>query len=112
MKKYLIINSESLGQGDFELGRTLMKKFLQTIVSSGEAPEGIALLNSGVKLACADSPVFEELKKLEERGAKISSCITCLKFYDLLDKVEIGIQGTMSLYVQYMFDADDTFVIG
>jgi len=112
VKKYLMINSESLGQGDYELGKTLMKKFLQTIVKSGNTPEGVALLNSGVKLACAGSPVLEELRVLEERGAKISSCITCLKFYDLFGKVEVGIEGTMSLYVQYMFDADDTFVIG
>ncbi|MCL2882096.1 MAG: sulfurtransferase-like selenium metabolism protein YedF [Coriobacteriia bacterium] len=112
MKKYLMINSESLGQGDYELGKTLMKKFLHTAVASGETPEGIALLNSGVKLACEGSPVLDELRSFEERGAKISSCITCLEFYDLLDKVAVGIQGTMSLYVQYMFDADDTFVIG
>lgn len=112
MKKYLIINSESLGQGDAELGRKLMKKFLQTIVSEGETPEGIALLNSGVKLACEDSPVLDELKTLEERGAKISSCITCLEFYDLFDTIAVGIQGTMALYVRYLNDADDTIVIG
>ena len=112
MKKYLMINSESLGHGNEELGKTLMKKFLRTVVDSGETPEGIALLNSGVKLSCEGSPVLDELKALEERGAKISSCITCLTFYSLLDKVAVGIQGTMSLYVQYMFDADDTFVIG
>ncbi|MCL2331902.1 MAG: sulfurtransferase-like selenium metabolism protein YedF [Actinomycetia bacterium] len=112
MKKYLMINSESLGQGDWELGKTLMKMFLGNIVADGQVPEGISLLNSGVKLACEGSPVLDELRALEDRGTKISSCITCLKFYDLLDKVAVGIQGTMPLYVQYMFDADDAFVIG
>jgi len=112
MKKYLMINSESLGQGDEELGKTLMKMLLGNIVAAGQTPEGIALLNSGVKLACEDSLVLDELKTLEARGAKISSCITCLKFYDLFDKIEVGIQGTMPLYVQYLFDVDDTLVIG
>ncbi|MDR1775248.1 MAG: sulfurtransferase-like selenium metabolism protein YedF [Actinomycetes bacterium] len=112
MKKYLMINSESLGSGDWELGRTLMKMFLANIVESGETPTGIAFLNSGVKLACTGSPVLDELRALADRGCNISSCITCLKFYDLLDSVEIGIQGTMPLYVQNLFDADDSFVIG
>lgn len=107
-----MINSESMGQGDWELGRVLLKKFLGTVVASGQAPTGIALLNSGVKLACSGSPVLDELRELEARGANISSCITCLKHYDLLEDVQVGIQGTMALYVQYMADADDTFVIG
>jgi len=112
MKKYLMINSESMGQGDFALGKELLKKFLGTIVASGETPTGIALLNSGVKLSCTGSPVLDELQALEARGARISSCITCLKHYDLLEEVQVGIQGTMALYVQYMWDADDTFVVG
>jgi len=112
MKKYLMINSESMGQGDWEMGKVLLKKFLGTIVESGETPTGIALLNSGVKLACTGSPVLEELRALEKRGANISSCITCLEFYDLVGDVQVGIQGNMRLYVQFMFDADDTFVIG
>jgi hypothetical protein len=55
---------------------------------------------------------LEELQALEQRGANISSCITCLEFYDLIDDVKVGIQGNMRMYVQYMVDADDTFVIG
>ena len=112
MKKYLMINSESMGQGDEELGKVLLKKFLGTLVESGEVPTGIALLNSGVKLTCSGSPVLEELRELEARGANISSCVTCLKHFDLIDDVAVGIQGTMALYVQYMADADDVFVIG
>ena len=112
MKKYLMINTDSMGQGDEELGRTLMKMFLGTTIASGYAPEGIALMNSGVKLTCTGSNVLDELKELEARGTHISSCITCLKKFGLLDKVQVGIQGTMSLYVQYAFESDDTFVIG
>ena len=112
MKKYLMINSESMGQGDFELGKELLRKFLGTIVASGEIPTGIALMNSGVKLACSQSHVLEELQALEKRGVNIISCITCLEFYDLVWDVQVGIQGNMRMYVQYMLDADDTFVIG
>jgi len=111
MKKYIMINSESMGSGDFELGRALLKKFLGTIIESGDIPTGIALMNSGVKLTCTGSPVLEELRELEKRGTNISSCVTCLEFYDLIGEVQVGIQGNMRLYVQYMFDADDTFVI-
>jgi hypothetical protein len=112
MKKYLMINAESMGQGDWDLGKTLLKKFLGQIVASDETPTGIALMNSGVKLVCSQSPVLEELQALEKRGTNISSCITCLEFYDLIGDVQVGIQGNMRMYVQYMFDADDTFVIG
>jgi hypothetical protein len=105
-----------MGQGtedrDWELGKVLLKKFLGTLVASGEAPTGIALLNSGVKLVCSESNVLDELREFEARGTNISSCITCLKHYDLIEDVQVGIQGTMALYVQYMLDADDNFVIG
>ena len=42
-------------------------------------------LNSGVFLTTQGSPVADKLRKLEERGTEISSCITCLTYFDRMD---------------------------
>jgi hypothetical protein len=43
----------------------------------------IALVNSGVRLACADPPVLDHMKTLEESGISILSCGTCIVHFGL-----------------------------
>jgi sulfur relay (sulfurtransferase) complex TusBCD TusD component (DsrE family) len=48
------------------------------------------MVNGGVKLAVKDSPVIEELKKLEASGVSILVCGTCLDFFGILDAKAVG----------------------
>jgi len=54
----------------------------------------------GVKLACQGSPVLEELRALEKAGARLILCQTCLTYFNLEDKVEVGIVGGMGDIVE------------
>jgi intracellular sulfur oxidation DsrE/DsrF family protein len=47
-------------------------------------------MNNGVKLAISDSPVLEDLQVLADKGVEILICGTCLKYFDLTDKVAVG----------------------
>jgi len=53
-------------------------------------------LHRGVELAAAGSPVLDSLKALELKGTRLVLCSTCLDYYGLTDKAQIGIVGGMT----------------
>ena len=67
-----------------------MQKFLHTLGTLPSCPETILLMNSGVKLITAESPVMHEMKDLESQGVEILACGTCLARLELTEKVAAG----------------------
>jgi selenium metabolism protein YedF len=88
--KVLYISSDSLGRGSDELGRTLMKAFLNALSENEVIPQKIIMVNSGVKLACTGSELIEALRKLEQRGVEILVCGTCLNYFNLIEEIKVG----------------------
>jgi len=103
---FLYLNSGKMGNGDDTLGTLLLESFLDKLVKSDVKIDLIGCVNSGVKLTTAGSQVIDILKELESKGAKISSCGTCLEFFKLKDKLLIGEIGTMEQTVKLMATAD------
>lgn len=86
----LIIQAEHLGSGSMELGSKIMAQFLNTLAVSERRPEYIVLMNTGARLACTGSEMIEPLRDLQEKGVSILVCGTCLNYFDLNDKLEVG----------------------
>lgn len=86
----MLITSSTLGQGSEELGKLLMRSFVFTLKESEIPPGRLLFLNSGVHLTVTGSPLLEELEELAARGVKIFSCGTCLDYYQLKDKLQVG----------------------
>ncbi len=87
----LFLGSSIIGRGENEaLGNLLMQSFLHTVGGFEGRPDTILLMNSGVKLVTEDSLVLGELKQLENSGADILACGTCLARFELTDKVAVG----------------------
>ncbi len=86
----LFIDTDTMGRGSEELGRILMRTFLQTLEQSEVQLQKIILLNSGVKLACAGSEVLEDLQELGAKGVEILACGTCLDFFGLKKDLSAG----------------------
>jgi len=86
----VFIDTDSLGRGSEELGRILMRSFLQTLELSEVHPQKVILINSGVKLACEGSEVLEDLQELAAKGAEILSCGTCLDYFGIKKKLTVG----------------------
>ena len=84
------ISSDRMGRGDDQLGEVLMRSFLHTLGEANHSPDTLIFFNSGVKLAVDESPVLEDLHRLETRGVKILLCGTCLGHFELKDKVAVG----------------------
>ena len=94
-KVAIFITREGMGDAPEQLSQLLVKNYLTLLLSEERIPSYICLYANGVKLACDGSSVIDELKKLEEAGAKIVLCKTCLNYFNLLDKVQTGTVGTM-----------------
>jgi selenium metabolism protein YedF len=89
-KVCVLITSSTMGRGDDELGAKLMLNFMDTLPELGNELWRVVLLNSAVKLSASDNAALEKLKKIEETGADILVCGTCLDHYGLLDAKAIG----------------------
>ena len=89
-KMVVVLSSDKMGEGDEELGEVLIKGFIYAITQLDKYPKAVLLYNSGVKLSSEGSDSIEDLKVLEENGVEILSCGTCLNFYNLQDKLQVG----------------------
>ena len=107
-KLTIVVSSDKLGVGDDKLGIALMKSYMFALAESDIVPENMLFLNGGVKLTVLGSDVLESLNKLISRGVNISSCGTCLDFYDLKSKLAIGDITNMYTIIEKMNSADKT----
>jgi len=87
--KIYLIPSDTMGDGERELGQILMKGFISTIKELDPLPKRIIFLNSGVKLATKEDIIFY-LNELEEQGVEILLCGTCVDYYELQEEVGVG----------------------
>lgn len=90
------VDTDTMGRGSEELGRTLMKGFLFAVTQLPRLPETMLFYNGGAKLTVEGSASLEDLKKLEAQGVEILTCGTCLNFYGLTEKLAVG--GATNMY--------------
>lgn len=107
----VIITSDVIGK-DEKLGRILMKAYFETMIATKQLPQMIFLMNTAVKLSTVDEEFIQLLKKIEEMGTEIFTCGTCLKYYNLEDRLKVGFRGTTNHFVEGMFDFNKTVWIG
>ena len=102
----VVISSAAMGNGNDELGHTLMKGFLYALSQLEKLPEKILFYNGGVTWTTEGSDSLEDLRSMEEQGVEILSCGTCLNFYGLTDKLKVGSVTNMYDIVESMAKAD------
>jgi selenium metabolism protein YedF len=86
----VFLTREVIGGGDDELGGKLMLNFLGTLPELGDSLWRIVLVNGAVKLACEGHPCLEKLHALADAGVSILVCGTCLGFFGLMEKKQVG----------------------
>ncbi|HOW20162.1 MAG TPA: sulfurtransferase-like selenium metabolism protein YedF [Tenuifilaceae bacterium] len=94
----VLLNSATMGKGNDELGKILMKGFLSTLLELKATPTEIICYNSAVTLALKSSDTAATLQQISERGIKITLCGTCVDFYNLRDDLAVG-QISNMLYI-------------
>ncbi|MBP3927894.1 MAG: sulfurtransferase-like selenium metabolism protein YedF [Clostridium sp.] len=94
------IGSDCMGNGDDQLGRTLMKGFLYAVSQLEQLPKTILLYNGGVKLAVEGAVSVEDLKSMEAQGVQVLACGTCLNYYGLTEQLAVGSVTNMYAIVE------------
>ena len=84
------IDGSTMGRGNDELGKVLMKGFIYALSQLEKLPKTILFYNGGAVLTTEGSDSLEDLRAMEEQGVVIKTCGTCLNYYQLTDKLAVG----------------------
>ena len=101
----IVIPENKMGRGNDELGAVLIKAFMHAVAGQAQKPAVIIFYNTGVKLTVQGSDVLEDLKQLESEGVQILVCGTCLNYFEIKDKLAVGIVSNMYDIVESMSSA-------
>ena len=105
----LALSRSVMGSGSDELGRILMQACVNSLKETSPAPAVILFYNAGVTLACEGSPVLGAMKELEAAGAKMLVCGTCLDYFELKPKLQVGLVSNMYDIMQTVASAGKVF---
>jgi intracellular sulfur oxidation DsrE/DsrF family protein len=91
----LLFTHFGVGDGPADLQQKLAVKFLTLLGDTDPLPSQICFYKEGVKLVCLGSPALDPLRALEKKGVELIVCSTCLDYFGLTERREIGIVGGM-----------------
>ena len=101
----IAVDTATMGRGNDELGKALMKGFLFAVTQLDTLPNTMLFYNGGATLTTEGSDSLEDLKSLEAQGVKIKTCGTCLNYYGLTEKLQVGEVTNMYDIVETMTKA-------
>jgi len=103
--------TDKMGQGSDDLGKVLIKGYFYALTEAKPYPKAILFVNSGVNLTTLGSEVLDHIRNLEDKGVEILSCGTCLDFFGLKEKLDVGIVTNMYTIVEKMNEASKVIKI-
>ncbi|PWH13393.1 MAG: sulfurtransferase-like selenium metabolism protein YedF [Anaerolineae bacterium] len=92
----ILITRNGMGDADPALQQKLIGIYLSLLDQNNLLPGAICFYTEGVKLVVEGSPVLQTLTSLEKKGVHLLICSTCLDYFQLADKVQVGIKGGMT----------------
>jgi intracellular sulfur oxidation DsrE/DsrF family protein len=92
----ILITREGMGSADTALQHRLLDTYLRLLQDNESLPVAICFYTDGVKLVVEGSPFLERLAEIEQRGVRLIICSTCLNYFGLAEKVQVGIVGGMA----------------
>ena len=78
----------------------LIKGFLFAVTQLEKLPKTMLFYNGGATLTAEGSDSLEDLKSLEAQGVEILTCGTCLNYYGLTEKLQVGSVTNMYTIVE------------
>lgn len=102
----VVVSSDRMGSGNDELGKVLIKGFIFAVTQLEKLPEKMLFYNGGAVLTCEGADTLEDLKSLEAQGVEILTCGTCLDYYGMKEKLQVGSVTNMYAIVEAMSQAD------
>jgi sulfur relay (sulfurtransferase) complex TusBCD TusD component (DsrE family) len=100
-----------MGKADEKLQVTLIAKYFELLLQNSSLPSAICFYTEGAKLVCEGSPVIQQLRALESNNVRLIICSTCLNYYALTDKVQVGIVGGMGDIIEAQMRAEKVITL-
>jgi selenium metabolism protein YedF len=91
----IVFSADKMGRGNDELGDVLIRAFIHTICEQENKPAAMIFYNTGVKLTVQGSDVLDDLQQLAAGGVEILICGTCLNYFEIKDKLAVGVVSNM-----------------
>ncbi len=107
----ILVTNNGMGNADEKLQQLLFVKYLELLFHNEDLPSALCFYTNGVRLVCEDSPVIESLRNLESKGVHLIICSTCLNYFDLTEKVQVGIVGGMGDILEAQTKAEKVITI-
>ena len=111
MDTVLLVTNYGMGKADEPLQLALMQKYLELLLQNRDLPAAICFYTEGVKLVCGGSPALAQFRMLESKGVRLIVCSTCLNYYNLTEKIQVGIVGGMGDIIEAQMKADKVITI-
>ena len=105
-KVVVVISADHMGEGNDELGKILLKGFLFALTQQEKLPSTILFYNGGASVTCEGSASLDDLRTLSKLGVEILTCGTCLNYYGLSDKLQVGEVTNMYVIAEKQMQAD------
>lgn len=108
----ILVTHEGMGNTDEpQLQLKLITNYFKLLDEYDMLPAAICFYTEGVKLTLEGSPVLDELKSLEAKGVWLIVCLTCLRYFDAVDKVRVGFVGGMTDIIEAQWRAEKVITI-
>jgi hypothetical protein len=107
----ILVTSFGMGKADEKLQVMLIEKYFELLLQNGSLPSAICFYAEGAKMVCEGSPVLEQLRALDSNNVRLIVCSTCLNYYALTDKVQVGIIGGMGDIIEAQMQAEKVITI-
>jgi hypothetical protein len=107
----MLVTKTGLGSADENLQQVLFNKYLELLLQHEGLPNAICFYTDGVKLVCQGSPALEGLRQMESKGVRLIVCSTCLSYFELTAKVQVGIVGGMGDILEAQMKAKKVITI-
>lgn len=106
MTRAVIVKSEVMGIDPPELGAKLIGSYLRKLCQADPKPSTMIFYGTGVRLATEGTPVLDALEILHKSGVDLVLCSTCLGYFQLKSKVQIGRMTDMVEIISIMAKTD------
>ncbi len=107
----ILVTNNGMGNAAEKLQLTLIGKYFELLLQGGDLPAAICFYTEGVKLVCEGSPVIESLRSLETKSVHLIICSTCLNYFSLTEKVQVGIVGGMGDILEAQMKAEKVITL-
>jgi len=109
--KVALITSDRMGSGADDLGRLLLKSFIYSLAQLPQPPSAIIFINSGALLTAKGSGAEQDLKSVEEKGARVLTCGACASYYGTAQSLGVGSVTDMMAIAEILAEAQDVITI-